>query len=90
MFKASEQDIHLPPGITEKDHFLTAAVETLMIQLDDPMLLAIIAGGEDEFMRVAQEKWTGHGFTQPDYQRAFALLRERAHGRFPRADRVNG
>jgi len=90
MFKAAEHDIHLPPGITEKEHFLTAAVETLMIQLDDPLLLAIIAGGEDEFLRVARERWTGHGFTQPDYQRAFALLRDRAHIRFPGADRVNG
>lgn len=74
--------IHLPEGITEKDQFLQAAVETLVIQLDDALLHAIVAGGEAEFVRNARNKWTGHGFTQDDYQYAYRVLQMKSRERF--------
>ena len=75
-------DIRLPEGITEKDQFLQAAVETLVIQLDEPLLHAIVAGGEDEFVRNARAKWTGHGFTKNDYQQAYRILQTKSRQRF--------
>jgi hypothetical protein len=75
-------DIRLPAGITEKDQFLQAAVETLMIQLDTPLLHAIVAGGEDEFVRNARDQWTGHGFTKGDYQQAYRTLQTKSRQQF--------
>jgi len=75
-------DIQLPAGITEKDQFLQAAVETLVIQLDDALLHAIVAGGEDEFVRNARNKWTGHGFTKSDYQQAYRILQTKSRQQF--------
>ncbi len=72
----------LPEGITEKDQFLQAAVETLVIQLDEALLHAIVAGGEDEFVRNARDKWTGHGFNRNDYQQAYRILQMKSRERF--------
>jgi len=72
----------LPEGITEKDQFLQAAVETLVIQLDEALLHAIVAGGEDEFVRNARDKWTGHGFNRNDYQQAYRILQAKSRKRF--------
>lgn len=75
-------DIRLPEGITEKDQFLQAAVETLVIQLDEALLHTIVAGGEDEFIRNARNKWTGHGFDKNDYQKAYRILQTKSRQRF--------
>ena len=72
----------LPEGITEKDQVLQAAVETLVIQLDEALLHAIVAGGEDEFVRNARDKWTGHGFNRNDYQQAYRILQMKSRERF--------
>ena len=72
----------LPEGITEKDQFLQAAVETLVMQLDEALLHAIVAGGEDEFVRNARDKWTGHGFNRNDYQQAYRILQMKSRERF--------
>ena len=58
------------------------AVVTLVIQLDDALLHAIVAGGEDEFVLNARNKWTGHGFTRNDYQQAYRILQTKSRERF--------
>lgn len=77
--------VHLPEGITDKGQFLEAAVETLMIQLDTPLLHAIVAGGEDEFVLHARNQWTGHGFTKDDYQQAYRILQTKSRQQFMEA-----
>jgi hypothetical protein len=64
--------------LTERGKFLEAAVMTLLHQVDKPMLLSIIAGGESQFIAHARSYWTGHGFTSEDYRKAFAMLKKRA------------
>tara|TARA_R110002020_G_C15677114_1_gene718466 strand:- start:156 stop:395 length:240 start_codon:yes stop_codon:yes gene_type:complete len=64
--------------ILERGAFVDAAVTTLLYQVDLPTLLAMVAGGEDEFISHAREHWTGHGFTHEEYRHAFRLLVKRS------------
>ena len=76
-------EIHLPHGVTEKDQFLAAAVETLLIQIDDAVLSSIVQGGSQEFIRIAREKWRGHGFVTEDFEEAFKRITD-AHAKLPK------
>ncbi len=75
MSQEMDAAIALPPGITDRGLFLKAAVETLLIQVDEATLCAIVAGGKQEFARVAREKWQGHGFDDGDFGKAYELLK---------------
>jgi hypothetical protein len=65
-------------ALIERGKILEAAVMTLLHQVDKPILLSIISGGEGQFITHARSHWTGHGFTGEDYKKAFAMLRKRA------------
>lgn len=82
-------DVHLPEGVTEKGLFLKAAVETLLIQVDDATLSAMVQGGKQEFMRVAGEHWRGHGFNGDDLGKVYKIL-ESESGKRPQLIIPNG
>jgi|6_EtaG_2_1085325.scaffolds.fasta_scaffold20100_4 hypothetical protein len=60
-------------GIT-REQAVSAAVESLTMQIDAMTLHAILSAGEEEFIRVARREWTGHGFQSDDFRAAFRQL----------------
>ena len=57
-----------------REQAVSAAVESLTMQIDLPTLNAILTAGEDEFVRVARREWVGHGFNTDDFRAAFYQL----------------
>ena len=63
---------------TNKAGWRQAVVYALLAQPID-VVLAMIDGGEDEFVRVCRQKFTGHGFTGFDYRQIFKALTGKVH-----------
>ncbi len=63
-----------------REHWSEAAAEIMLKVFDPVILLTIIAGGEDEFERVARPILQGHMFKREDYRRIFEKLRTAAQG----------
>ena len=63
-----------------REHWAEAAAEIMLKVFDPVTLLTVIAGGEDEFERVARPIMQGHMFKSEDYRRIFAKLRVAAQG----------
>jgi hypothetical protein len=64
--------------LDERKLMVQSAVMSLLQQVDLPMLLSMVSGGQDQFLSHARRHWVGHGFTDADFRDAFRLIEDRA------------
>jgi hypothetical protein len=62
----------------DRERWSVAAAYAIASCADVPTLHAIVAGGEDEFIRVARQNLSGHSFHLDDYKRIYHMLVRRA------------
>jgi hypothetical protein len=62
--------------VPQRKTYIKFAAEAMILQTDATLLRTIVSTGEDEFVRLAQDFFVGHGFKRDDFREVFAALRE--------------
>jgi hypothetical protein len=64
----------VPPP--QRKEYIKFAAEAMILQSDPALLRTIVSTGEDEFVRLAQQFFVGHGFKRDDFREVFTVLQE--------------
>ena len=64
----------VPPP--QRKEYIKFAAEAMVLQTDAALLRTIVSTGEDEFVRLAQQFFVGHGLKRDDFREVFTELRK--------------